>query len=59
MMSTASSAMTCRECHLNGGPFSIDEAVLHATTHNRLHHGGAPTASAVTLACQAENSAAA
>jgi hypothetical protein len=59
MISTASSAMTCRECHLDGGPFSVDEAVLHVATHNRLHHGGAPTATAVALASPAETAVAA
>jgi hypothetical protein len=59
MMITATSAMTCHQCHLDGGPFSVDEAVLHVATHNRLHHGGAPIAVAVTSACTADIAAAA
>jgi hypothetical protein len=51
MMITTTSAMTCHQCHLDGGPFPVDEALLHVATHNRLHHGGAPIAVAVTSAC--------
>jgi hypothetical protein len=45
--------MACPECDLHGGPFSVEEAAVLAATHNRLHHGGAPTASAMTAAVQA------
>jgi hypothetical protein len=45
--------MACPECHLDGGPFSVEEATVLAATHDRLHHGGAPTASAVTAAVHA------
>jgi hypothetical protein len=59
MMITATSAMTCHQCDLDGGPFPADEAVLHVATHNRLHHGGAPIAVAMTSACTADIAAAA
>jgi hypothetical protein len=39
--------MICRVCRLSGGPFRRDEAALHLVTHNRFHHGGAPTAVAL------------
>ena len=43
-MSSTWSIMTCHICHLDAGPFSSDEAALHAATHDRLHHRGARTA---------------
>ena len=46
----ASTTMTCPVCRLSGGPFTVDEAALHAATHNRFHHAGASTAVAVTSA---------
>jgi hypothetical protein len=48
MISQTSTTLTCPECQLDGGPFEVDEAALHVATHNRLHHGGAPIAVAIT-----------
>ena len=41
---TISTTMICCRCQLSGGPFAADEAALHVATHNRVHHGGKPTA---------------
>jgi hypothetical protein len=54
-----STTMTCRECQLSGGPFSVDEAALHVATHNRFHHKGAPTAFVLSSACGSDKAAAA
>jgi hypothetical protein len=47
--SAASTMMICPECDLSGGPFQVEEATLHLTTHNRFHHAGAPTAMASAI----------
>jgi hypothetical protein len=57
--SSASTTMTCPVCRLSGGPFTLDEAALHVATHNRFHHGGAPTAVAVVSADRCDHAAAA
>jgi hypothetical protein len=59
MTSPGSTTMTCHVCRLTGGPFTADEAALHAATHDRFHHGGAPTAITVASAAQCDHAAAA
>jgi hypothetical protein len=59
IISLASTTMICHVCQLSGGPFTVDEAAMHAATHNRLHHAGAPTAFAVTSASRSDDAAAA
>jgi predicted DNA-binding transcriptional regulator YafY len=51
--------MTCSVCQLDAGPFSDDEAAVHAVTHDQLHHRGAPTASTAAAALVIEAAAAA
>ena len=57
-MSTISSIMFCQECRLDGGPYSAEEHAILAATHDRIHHRGRPTASAMAAAVPAEASAA-
>ena len=57
-MNITGSIMTCSVCQLDAGPFSDDEAAVHAVTHDQLHHRGAPTAAAVAAVLQAAASAA-
>jgi hypothetical protein len=51
--------MICAVCQLSGGPFTVEEAALHVATHNRIHHGGAPTAVAVPSVDRCDHIAAA
>ena len=58
-MNITGSIMTCSLCQLDAGPFSDDEAAVHAVTHDQLHHRGAPTASTAAAALVIEAAAAA
>jgi len=53
-ISPAGTTMTCSVCELSGGPFQVDEAAIHAATHNRVHHRGAPVAIVTTSVSRQE-----
>jgi hypothetical protein len=59
MSNTASTMMICPVCELSGGPFRRDEAAVHLTTHNQVHHRGAPTAVALASVLTSDYPAAA